>query len=613
MQLGVKQPDVKNLRDLSDKLKIIRRRTFAARYGNILDLLEANVQEKALTALAQFYDPPLRCFTFQDFQLAPTLEEYEQILGYSLGNEGPYLYMGHYPSLPKIASSLNINVRELAKWKDTKGGVEGFPREHLENYAKHLADKEEWDGFMDMLALIIYGIVLFPNIENFIDFAAIDVFLAYKHRRKNPVPAVLADTYHALTLRHEKKGGIILCCLPVLYLWFTTHMFKKGGWVEIRSKSEWARDITNLSGRTISWCSQGLERIDVICHCGDFPNVPLMGTKGYINYNPILALRQFGYPIRNPPTEESVTPFIVYELNQDLEMLHRVRQAWNRVVRKGKGLGVESWMSDKSYSRWLEERVRKIKLPFRSSAPVVEDVPIQPPTSPEEIERLKDALVKFEEEKERLKRELAKARRECQAAQSESVQKMQSAVEANKRARLEEEKKLNTKSCLDAASTELGMRRKERDEARADALKWKKAWEESKVAEKSAQRQLDDLKQQLKMVVAEYKSRVQSEEQLNANLALEHQVTLDEKKKLEDHVMQLNEVIEDYQGQQKLWAHNFVSRALQIKRMLNETSYYLRRAEGMTDPLPTPVEIYEFIEYCKGMISQMRNMASNDE
>ena len=31
--------------------------------------------------------------------------------------------------------------------------------------------------------------------------------------------------------------------------------------------------------------------------CADFPNVPLIGTKGCINYNPVLAQRQFGYPI----------------------------------------------------------------------------------------------------------------------------------------------------------------------------------------------------------------------------------------------------------------------------------------------------------------------------
>lgn len=43
--------------------------------GGILDLLRVLVKVGAIIALAQFYDPSLRCFLFQDFLLAPTLEE----------------------------------------------------------------------------------------------------------------------------------------------------------------------------------------------------------------------------------------------------------------------------------------------------------------------------------------------------------------------------------------------------------------------------------------------------------------------------------------------------------------------------------------------------------
>ena len=39
----------------------------------------------------------------------------------------------------------------------------------------------------------------------------------------------------------------------------------------------------------------------IITSCGDFPNVPLIGTKGYINYNPVLAYRQLGYAMDGPP------------------------------------------------------------------------------------------------------------------------------------------------------------------------------------------------------------------------------------------------------------------------------------------------------------------------
>jgi hypothetical protein len=75
LPLKVKLPDLKSLRDLTTELTSISKSAFIFKYGNILDLLFTDVQVEALTALAQFYDPPMRCFLFQGFQLAPTLEE----------------------------------------------------------------------------------------------------------------------------------------------------------------------------------------------------------------------------------------------------------------------------------------------------------------------------------------------------------------------------------------------------------------------------------------------------------------------------------------------------------------------------------------------------------
>ena len=63
---------------LGRRLKTIQREAFERKYGNLLSLMEVKVQLPAITALAQYYDSPLRCFTFQDFQLAPTIEEFEQ-------------------------------------------------------------------------------------------------------------------------------------------------------------------------------------------------------------------------------------------------------------------------------------------------------------------------------------------------------------------------------------------------------------------------------------------------------------------------------------------------------------------------------------------------------
>ena len=43
-----------------------------------------------LNTLVQFYDPLHHCFTFPDYQLMPTLEEYSYLVGLSISNQIPF-------------------------------------------------------------------------------------------------------------------------------------------------------------------------------------------------------------------------------------------------------------------------------------------------------------------------------------------------------------------------------------------------------------------------------------------------------------------------------------------------------------------------------------------
>jgi len=54
----------------------------------------------------------------------------------------------------------------------------------------------------------------------------------------------------------------------------------------------------------------------VIYQCGNFPNVPLMGTRGCINYNPLLALRQLAYHMKETPPDAALVPFVLYDLDK---------------------------------------------------------------------------------------------------------------------------------------------------------------------------------------------------------------------------------------------------------------------------------------------------------
>jgi len=59
-----------------------------------------------------------------------------------------------------------------------------------------------------------------------------------------------------------------------------------------------------------------------------FSNIPLIGMRGCINYNPVLAIRQLGYPMRGAPSIESITPFLARGFSEpNARMLQRVQKA----------------------------------------------------------------------------------------------------------------------------------------------------------------------------------------------------------------------------------------------------------------------------------------------
>ena len=53
---------------------------------------------------------------------------------------------------------------------------------------------------MDVLALLIFGVVLFPNVDGLVDLAVIDAFLAYHHSKESLVVAILADLFDTFDL-----------------------------------------------------------------------------------------------------------------------------------------------------------------------------------------------------------------------------------------------------------------------------------------------------------------------------------------------------------------------------------------------------------------------------
>jgi len=64
LSIRVIESNLNNLREIVGKMKTIPRNTFKKRYGSLLSLLKVEAQAAIVTTLAQYYAPPLRCFTF---------------------------------------------------------------------------------------------------------------------------------------------------------------------------------------------------------------------------------------------------------------------------------------------------------------------------------------------------------------------------------------------------------------------------------------------------------------------------------------------------------------------------------------------------------------------
>ncbi|KAH1198092.1 hypothetical protein GmHk_18G051725 [Glycine max] len=417
-QVKVKSLGTTSLKELGQLMGQLQRQAFRKAY----DLAMLEVSTEAIASLAQYYDQPLRCFTFGDFQLSPMVEEFEEILGCPLGGRKPYLFTGFYPSLARISKIVQISAQELDHRKQVENEVVGILRKYLEAKARILAGKGEWAPFIDILALLIFGGVLFPNVDGLVDLAAIDAFLAYHNHKESPVVAMLADLYDTFDRRCEKSNTRIVCCTLALYVWLVSHLFRQ----EVRHAcpleshrsctekggANWDQLLANQEGASINWFPRWKERrVGVLISCGGFLNVPLMGTGGCISYNPVLAIRQLGYPMRGAPLEEELVPVISRGFNKsNMETFQKGRKAWEVVREKDKELRGGNTGPIGGYRKWLRAQVQGLDwLPSLRTAKREE---VEAPEEDEEVQALRTELEQAQTVKERFKSVALKIRKE---------------------------------------------------------------------------------------------------------------------------------------------------------------------------------------------------------
>lgn len=150
----------------------------------------------------------------------------------------------------------------------------------------------------------------------------------------NHVPFLLDDLHYALYECNENRGGNILCCAQLLYDWLKSHMPEEGLFVSKDLKP--SHKLVSLTSGHVKWYIREWETKDIIISIGDFPNVPLIVTRGCINYIHVLSLRQHGYPMDGSPRDKALETFILHSSEADHLVVKNIKRLWQVVVRKCK-------------------------------------------------------------------------------------------------------------------------------------------------------------------------------------------------------------------------------------------------------------------------------------
>src|SRR3954465_5374857 len=100
----------------------------------------------------------------------------------------PFNGLEAIPKSPTIAAGIHLKKSEVESNWTTKGNLPGLTSQFLIKKAFDFIETGSMIAFETVLALLIYRLVLFPNINDFVDINAIKIFLI-----GNPVPTLLGD------------------------------------------------------------------------------------------------------------------------------------------------------------------------------------------------------------------------------------------------------------------------------------------------------------------------------------------------------------------------------------------------------------------------------------
>ncbi|KAL1182899.1 hypothetical protein V6Z11_A02G145100 [Gossypium hirsutum] len=450
--ISVTQNNLQELKEIWDQWGKETKQLFYSNYGDLPYLLDVQVDKHLFRALAQFWNPAYCCFTFGEVDMVPTVDEYTALLRCPrFQNDRIYSRAACVPTFWKKLMIITGMIEQwaMARIKE-KGECKCISWDALKDLILTHPDEAKK---VDVFALSLYGLMVFPRALGYVDEAATDLFHRLS-KKVTSVPAILAETFRSLGACRRAGAGRFIGCAQLLFAWFYSHVrlidrvvcrvffedysLLKDIVASTRRvdvpEENWIVLLQNLQSKDVEWRASWMIPGEVLYRCGSFDCVPLLGIWGAIGYAPLLVLSQHGLRQFVPVTHRLAQSEFVYRGADYKRKVSEVSSAWKKTCRL-KGVAI-SPATTPEYVEWRGRRVNdNIPKPSVEGArPMEEYLRVKP----SELEIMKQELerknLEFEKRTAKLEEE------KMYLSLDVEVQKMEVEKERKEKRKIEEDR-----------------------------------------------------------------------------------------------------------------------------------------------------------------------------
>ncbi|MBA0671265.1 hypothetical protein Goklo_024940 [Gossypium klotzschianum] len=294
-QINVTQDNLHDLKEIWDQWGDEIRQLFYSNYGDLPYLLDIKIDKHLFRAITQYWNPAYSCFTFGKVDLVPTVEEYTTLLWCpKVQVDKAYSRAANVPTfLKKLINIIGMSEQWVTAQIKQNGDSKCIPWKNLRDLIlAHPNVKKR----VDVFALSIYGLVVFPKALGYVDEAVSNLFDRLD-KGVTPIPVILAETFRSLNTCRRAGEGRFIGCAQLLLVWFHSHFWKVEK-VSYRVFSEnypplkelvatprrdditeekWMAIFQNLQKDDVEWKAHWMVPDEILYRCGDFDWVPLLG------------------------------------------------------------------------------------------------------------------------------------------------------------------------------------------------------------------------------------------------------------------------------------------------------------------------------------------------